>query len=232
MKKTGLTFILSGIILSSCDSGDIYPERIEERNDNIAVSGDFILSGDAGTQNYRLSLAAFEEDSASPVVWTSVIKAKDTDTVHVTLSNIPPQSVAVRLCLLSIGRRSIYDFFSFNISQTGNNAEIPLTAVSLKIDYGKIQDIFERNTCTACHGAESGGAGLLLDAGVSYENLVNRKARNSGKMRVEPFDTANSFLIDVLVSDTLQLSHPHSSIVYNQDDLNLLKAWIELGAEQ
>ncbi|MDR1357222.1 MAG: hypothetical protein LBJ58_06090 [Tannerellaceae bacterium] len=231
MKKTILAFILSATALPSCDSGDIYPVRIEERNDNIAISGDFILRGDAGAQNFSLCLAAFEEDNASPVVWTNVIKGADTDTVHLTLSNIPPQSVAVRLCLLSIGRRSIYDFFSYDISGAVSDAEIPLTEVALKINYGKIQDIFERNTCTACHGAESGGAGLLLDAAVSYENLVNRQALNSGKMRVEPFSTDGSFLLDALVYD-IPLSHPHGSIVYNQDDINLLRAWIELGAEQ
>ncbi|MDR2683356.1 MAG: hypothetical protein LBB64_05750 [Dysgonamonadaceae bacterium] len=231
MKKTGILLIFLGIIFTACDSGDIYPKHIEERNDNIAVAAHFVLLGDTDTDNYQLYFAAFDEDNASPEVWTRVVKPQTTDTVHVSLANIPPRAVTVRLCLLSIGRRTIYDFFSLDISNAEANTEIPLTKVSLKMKYEKIQDIFERNTCTACHGTETGGADLLLGAGKSYESLVNQPSRNSLKMRVEPFSVSNSFLMDVLTCDTLQLHHPHSSIVYNQDDLNLLKAWIERGAE-
>lgn len=226
-----------GIILTACDSGDIYPKYIEERNDNISVTAGFVLSGNTGTENYQLYFAAFGKDStsgkdsASPEVWTRVVKRQDTDTVRVSLGNIPPQAATVRLCLLTIGRRTVYDFFSFDLSDAENNTEIPLTEVSLKLKYEKIQDIFERSTCTACHGTENGGADLLLGTGKSYGNLVGIPSLNSPKMRVEPFSVSNSFLIDVLTSDTLQLRHPHSSIIYNQDDLNLLKAWIERGAE-
>jgi hypothetical protein len=220
------------LIFASCDSGDIYPAYIEERNDNISVTGKFVLSGDADTENYQLYFAAFADGEASPVVWTRVAKPQNTDTASVSLSNIPPQAAVVRLCLLTIGRRSIYDFFSFDISLVaGSDTEIPLTEVSLKLKYEKIQDIFERNTCTACHGSESGGAGLLLGAGMSYGNLVGKPSLKSPKMRVEPFSVSNSFLIDVLTLDNLQLSHPHSGIMYNQDELNLLKAWIERGGE-
>ena len=224
--------LLGGLILlSACDSGDIYPKYIEERNDNISVTAGFVLSGNTGTDNYQLYFAAFEEGSATPEVWTRVVKPRNTDTVSVSLGNIPPQAATVRLCLLTIGRRTVYDFFSFDLSGAEKDTEIPLTAVPLKLEYGKIQDIFERSTCTACHGTENGGADLLLGTGKSYGNLVGIPSLNSPKMRVEPFDVSNSFLIDVLTSDTLQLRHPHSSIIYNQDDLNLLKAWIERGAE-
>ncbi|MDR1668085.1 MAG: hypothetical protein LBS03_10435 [Bacteroidales bacterium] len=226
-----LCVFLPSCLLLSCDSGDIYPNYVEERNDNITVAADFVLSGDTDTENYQLYFAAFEEGSASPEVWTRVAKPQNTDTVHVSLGNIPPQAATVRLCLLTIGRRTIYDFFSFDVSQVENNIEIPLTKVSLQLKYEKIQDIFERNTCTACHGTESGYSGLLLGAGPSYGSLVGKPSRNSPKMRVEPFSVSNSFLMDVLTYDTLQLSHPHSSIMYSQDDQNLLKAWIERGAE-
>ncbi|MDR2690818.1 MAG: hypothetical protein LBB73_00715 [Dysgonamonadaceae bacterium] len=231
MEKTRIVLVFLGIILTACDSGDIYPNYVEERNGNIAVTARFVLSGNTDTQDYNLHFAAFEEGSASPEVWTRVVKLPNTDTVRVSLDNIPPKAATVRLCLLTIGRRTIYDFFSRDISNAENNIEIPLAEVSLKLKYEKIQEIFERSTCTACHGTEIGGAGLLLGEGKSYESLVDKPSINSPKKRVEPYSVSNSFLMDALTCDTLQLSHPHSSIIYNQDDLNLLKAWIERGAE-
>ncbi|MDR0732904.1 MAG: hypothetical protein LBF08_02410 [Dysgonamonadaceae bacterium] len=224
--------LLLPCLLAGCDSGDVYPVRIEERGESIAVAARFVLSGDIASQNYQLCFAAFDEGGASPEVWTHVAKPQNTDTVSVSIGNIPPRATTVRLCLLTIGRRAIYDFFTFDISHAENDIEIPLRVVPLHLAYEKIQDIFENNTCTACHGTENGGAGLLLGAGKSYENLVGIPARNSPKKRVEPGNVAGSFLIDVLTSDTLQLGYPHSAIVNNLDELNLLKAWIEeLGTE-
>ncbi|MDR1517230.1 MAG: hypothetical protein LBS52_03880 [Dysgonamonadaceae bacterium] len=223
---------LIGGLFVSCDSGDIYPENKMERNDNITVTANFILSGNADTENYQLYFAAFEENNALPIVWTKVAKEDDGTTVNVTLDNVPPQADSVRLCLLSIGRRAIYSFASYGIDKANGNIEIPLENISLKMNYYKIQNIYERNTCTACHGTESGGAGLLLGAGKSYENLVNHPATNSPKMRVEPFHIENSFLIEALTSDTSSLRHPHHTMMHNQDDLNLLKAWIERGSER
>ena len=229
-------FIFFGCIaFVSCDSGDIYTDNIETRNNNISVTGKFVLSGNADTENYQLYFAAFEDGEATPVVWTRVVKPQHTDTVSVSLSSVPPQAVTVRLCLLNIGRRTIYDFFSFDISLSGNDTEIPLTAVSMNLKYEKIQNVFERNYCIECHSSESGraGAGLFLDKGVSYGSLVNKPSRNnSTKMRVAPKSVSNSFLIDALTIDNLKLGdYAHSGFINRQDDINLLKAWIESGAK-
>jgi hypothetical protein len=224
--------LIACFFLFACDSGDIYPENSVERNDNISVAADFTLTGLADTRNYELYFAAFEGENRAPLVWTKIIPESEANAIHVSLDNVPAQADNVQLCLLSIGRRAIYSFFSYDISNTQNNIEIPLTDISLKMEYDKIQDLFERNTCTACHGSENGAAGLLLGAGKSYENLVDHPSINSAKRRVEPFNIENSFLIEVLTSDKLSLRHPHSTIMYNQDDLNLLKAWIERGANE
>lgn len=223
--------VAMALLFASCDSGDIYPEHVEERNDNISVTAEFVLSGTADSENYQLYFGAFEDDNNAPVVWTRVLKSGDKDTVRVSLDNIPPTATSIRLCLLNIGRRAIYDFFSYDISQTDKSMEIPLTEVPLKLKYEKVQDIFVRN-CTACHGTETGGAGLLLGEGKSYRYLVNKSSKNSDKMRVEPFSIEKSFLFEVLTSDTLQLKHPHHTIMHSQDDMNLLKAWVERGAEE
>jgi mono/diheme cytochrome c family protein len=88
--------------------------------------------------------------------------------------------------------------------------------------------VFGRN-CTACHGTENGAAGLPLGDGVSYAHLVNQASKNSEKVRVQPYSIQNSFLMDVLTDEALNLSPSHSTLY--PDDINLLKAWIAAGAE-
>jgi len=60
-----------------------------------------------------------------------------------------------------------------------------------------IQAIFTAN-CSAlgCHGNGSSSEGLSLEAGKSYLSLVNvPAAQEPGKMRVEPSNAANSYLV-------------------------------------
>jgi hypothetical protein len=227
-----VSLFLGGMIglFTSCDSGDIYPSDRTATNDNIAVSGTFVLSGvEKIPSGYQLIFGAFDANSKSPIVWTNVVEPKEDEPVNVSLSSVPPEATIVKLALFTMGRKAIYDFYTYDISAATENIDLPSEKVSLLLKYGKIQEIFEGN-CTACHGTDRGGAGLFLGEGVSYRYLVNHPATNSTKLRVEPYSISNSFLMDVLTNEQVTLNQPHSSILY-QDDINLLKAWIETGAE-
>jgi hypothetical protein len=217
--------------LSSCDSGDIYPSGKTGKDHHISVSGTFTLSGtDIVTRNYQLIFGAFEENNPSPVVWTTVIDPKENEIIKVSLFNVPPHATSVKLCLFTLGRKAIYDFYVYDIATVTTSVEIhPQTPVSLTLEYRKIQEVFDSN-CTSCHGIAQGAAGLCLETDISYTNLVNKEATNSSKLRVKPHDVRNSFLMDVLTDDAVGLSHPHEPILY-PDKKSLIEAWIEAGAE-
>ncbi|GHT80112.1 hypothetical protein FACS189467_1350 [Bacteroidia bacterium] len=230
MKKIYLLIGALACAFAACDSGDIYPADRTNKGDNIAVAVSFRLSArDKIPAGYSLVFGAFEENSSSPLVWTSVMETAGDEPVRVSLSSVPKAARTVKLSLFTVGRKAIYDFYTFDISTALEAIEIPLTDVSLLLKYNKIQEIFGKN-CTACHGTERGGGGLLLGDGVSYAALVNQAATNSEKVRVEPYSVQNSFLMDVLTDEAIKLSQPHSTILY-ADDINLLKAWIAAGAE-
>ena len=227
----GLWALLAlGFICLSCDSGDIYPQTGGgEKNANRALRGEFVFSEtNRLPPNYRLVLAAFEDNSHTPLVWTAVLDPEDGKPVALSLANIPPQAATVRLCLLTIGRRAIYDFYLCDISTADADVQIPPQALSLKMNYHKIQDLFNRS-CAACHG-ERPAAGLPLEEGQSHAALVNQPAARSPKLRVEPHSLPGSFLIEALTDLSANLRQPHTTILY-PDDVHLLKAWIEAGAE-
>jgi hypothetical protein len=89
--------------------------------------------------------------------------------------------------------------------------------------------------CTVCHSGGSASAGLNLEAGNAYENLVNRaSSEKSGAVRVIPGDAENSYLVQKLRGDAniVGLRMPRNGPPYLTDDqINLVKQWIQDGAK-
>lgn len=215
-------------LFSACDSGDIYPP--EDENTENTISAKFLFSGlETFPRSYLLIFGAFGEDD-SPIVSVTITQPKEGEATQVSLNNIPEEATSVRLCISTLGRQPLYTFFEKTIDNSIGDIQIPETEINL-LQYGRIQQqVFELGTCTSCHGITSGAANLKLGVGVSYNDLVNKKATKSEKNRVEPFQVSESFLIDILTNPEVNLSHPHTTILHKEEDIDLLKAWIEQGA--
>ena len=94
-------------------------------------------------------------------------------------------------------------------------------------------------TCLAsgCHNGITRPGGLVLEAGVSWGNLVDQPAENgaaqeSGWKRVVPFEAADSFLLRKLtqVGEGEGSMMPLGSAALSAADIDLVAAWIEAGA--
>ncbi len=95
-----------------------------------------------------------------------------------------------------------------------------------------IQEIFNRRGCasSACHGA-SQQAGLNLQAGSSYGNLVNVMSTEVNLNRVVPFDPGNSYLVRK-VEGTASFGGrmPLGGSALDDIDITNIKNWISTGA--
>jgi hypothetical protein len=62
----------------------------------------------------------------------------------------------------------------------------------------QIQPIFDRNCAlSGCHATDSASGGMILDAGMSYSNLVNVGSSEVGPdKRVVPGSSSTSYLIE------------------------------------
>jgi hypothetical protein len=98
--------------------------------------------------------------------------------------------------------------------------------------------IFEGRNCTnsMCHGAAAMG-GLDLRVGVSYQNLVEVRSRNSALFRIMPGQPNESFLFNKLRAATepgsVQVEGspmPNGSTPLSPDHLEAVRRWIEQGA--
>lgn len=167
-----------------------------------------------------------------------IIKLED-DEVRVL---VPPGATSGPLVVLVGGRRSAPVFFSVEGTSARSTRETPpppsapdtvampspqvdKTTVSFSKD---IQPIFDRN-CTDCHG---GNAGLFLDEGESYANLVNVPATKgcTPERRVEPGKPSASVLIKRLTGTTCGTQMPKKAPPLPPEEIALIEQWILAGA--
>ena len=218
---------------SSCDSGDIYPVD-SESIDGVSVSASF---GFLHTETYPVSdevlFGAFG-DSEVPIVSKTVSKPANDEVIMVSLSNIPENTISIRLSLAKSGRNAFYTFYEKKMDGfLTDDVVIPEQTINL-LKYERIQQqVFTQ--CIACHGgSDYAAAGLYLTADRSFDNLVNVPAdvENSSKRRVEPNNVAGSFLIDVLQEQAgLTYNHSNGISSLKDDDIVLLEEWIRNGAK-
>ena len=97
-----------------------------------------------------------------------------------------------------------------------------------------IQEIFERTGCTAsqCHGTNPGQAGLNLNSGSSYADLINVvSSQDPDFTRLVP-DTASVSLLylKVLPNPPVGARMPLGSTTLDTIDTNNIRNWINTGA--
>ena len=86
----------------------------------------------------------------------------------------------------------------------------------------QIQNQIFTPACASCHGGGSPSAGLDLQAGQSYSNLVNVPASTEPGTRVIPYDPDNSVLVTFLEG-----GHRNRP----QSEIDLIRGWITAGAQ-
>ena len=224
-----ITFLLPIIILSACDSGDIYPkENIQEVVD-VKVNATFHLSNiNAFPENYNIVFGTFIGTSPYPTSYQIVTKPENEE-VSVMLDKIPKGTTALKLCLTDkIENKVIHSFFQYPLNETPkSDIDIMGEAINLST-FSRIQtQVFSQ--CLLCHGDGSTvSAGLHLTTSESYQQLMNiPSVVNPVKMRISPGNISGSFLIDILENATVaKYVHTKISTLKIPDDINLIKTWI------
>lgn len=115
---------------------------------------------------------------------------------------------------------------------TTTNTSTAFDEVSFSVDIQPLFNIY----CVVCHQGASASEGLNLESGVSYQNLVNRQSTQSSLARVSPGDTQSSYLWHKINGTQGMVGGSGARMPYNspqlsQENLNLIKQWIEAGSK-
>ncbi len=98
---------------------------------------------------------------------------------------------------------------------------------------GAIQKDIFNTTCVQCHGGNNfAAAGLNLTEGHSWDNMIGvLSTKDSDRYRVKPGDSSNSILYMILSGDySANWHYDHSVEVVKQEKLDLIRDWIDNGA--
>ena len=232
-------FVLTLLLLTSCDDGRIFPEEISTP-DGRTVTMEGTLTGiENWPTNYWISLAGFENADDEYAAVLKVISKNDVadGKVAIELSGIKSEVKTVRLCVLNRLRKHIVTFKEIDLSNVSEATKMDVGTVDVSM-LNAIQQSYLSTTCANCHGASNrAAAGLYLTEGRSYEALVGKPSTKvEGKNLVEPFDAANSVLHMVLNQQSVEgISMDHRDLVSEKNEqsiLPLIDAWINNGAKE
>lgn len=235
MKKEILSILLlSALGLIACDDGKIYT------NNNITTTEGSVLrittniSGiNDWPEGYSVVIAGFDNTDYATISKGIPAPEKDGETVDVILSGISTEVSQVEVCVINRLRKRIATFYKADFTAQEDTVFLNAGTINAGM-FNSIQKTVFDSHCIACHGTSTSAAGgLYLTEGKSYEALVNVKADLSpeGKMLVNPGNTNDSFILDILLSNTTR--HDHSDILsVMPEKITLLQSWIEGGAKE
>jgi len=106
-----------------------------------------------------------------------------------------------------------------------NNTSVTFTSVQ--------KEVFDKSCALAgCHSGVDAAAGMNLSAGSAYANLINIvSVRNAIFVRVQPGNSANSFIIKMLrnTGENTRIMPPSGTL--NESSIQLVENWINNGAK-
>ena len=227
-----LSCVLSVVLLTSCDDGDIYDKEVvyNVSGRTAKLTGHLAGLSHWPTSHY-IALAGFVKDNDYAVI--SKIVPSTSEDVDLVLSNIPDSVESVELCVLSRLRKRIYTLASKSGDAIATNDTIILESDGDVSMFNIIQQHTFNTTCVNCHGGSNfAGAGLYLTEGKSYSAMVGQPSTKLPDFQiVESGDAANSVLHKVLRTDiTKSWRYDHTSEIVSYDVLNLIDSWISNGA--
>ncbi len=123
-------------------------------------------------------------------------------------------------------------FALFACSEESNTDNTVSPGTSTTPTFSQVnQEIFQASCAfSGCHASDTKKAGLDLSSANAYDNLVNVTAsENSALKRVNPGNSADSWLIKKLNGDGTSIMPPAGAL--SSDKIDMVKEWIDAGAK-
>ena len=234
MKKHILFLSLFIFVFASCDEGRLYQDRLNVPEEGRVVKLHVNMSGvDTWPDGYTVVLAGFNNEKEYSLIAKSIPNNGDVDLL---MAGIGEEVTSIELCVTNRIRERVYSFYTQDFSTVdADTTQLDAGTIDAGMFNAVQQGIFIGKSCVGCHGTSTtAAAGLNLKEGVSYDGLVNRPSVVSPEwMRVSPGNSDESMLYQILASPiSKEWGHDHSQEIESSIALEMLKDWIDSGAEE
>ena len=222
-------------LLASCDDGKIFDnnEIIQEEGISVKVTGK-IDGLDKWATGYNIAVAGFG-DNEYAVISKNISTLNDSSNkVEIVMSGVTSQVKTIELCAIDRLRKRVATFKSIPCDQSSDTLRFDVGEIDASMHNAIQQRVFNV-TCAQCHGGSNyAAAGLYLTEGKSYDALVSVPSKlHKGELLVNPGDASTSTLYNILSSDiTSSWGYDHSVEVLSTTTLDLIKSWIDYGAQK
>lgn len=221
-------------VFISCDEGRLYDNDdiiMSEVGGNAHIKAK-ITGLDTWPEGYTIALAGFEDGNEFALVSKNVKTVVSNGMCDVTLTGIPSEVSTVELCAIDRLRRRVATFVSTRYESKTDTIRLNVTNVNASMSKAIQQEVFN-TTCIQCHGGSNYVAGgLNLTEGKSFEDMISiPSVKMAGLNRVQPGKSSSSVLYIILGgSASSDWKYDHSVEVVRQEKLDLIRNWIDGGA--
>lgn len=157
--------------------------------------------------------------------------------IPMNLLTLPPIRVRTALMTLAVAATMCGVACDEKLSDlTGPTPNLQPTFSSIQREIFQTTDAAGRRACTECHSSmgRTPSAGLSLDPGVAYANLVSvRSVEKPDLLRVAPGDPDHSYLVHKLAGgpDIVGTRMPRGNGPFlTEGQMTVIRRWIALGA--
>lgn len=230
-----LTAFALPMMLCACDDGHIdEPSHTATAEAyTIQIRGTF-QHINTWSSPYTVAAACFDDQSPYSLTLTPLA-----ETSQITVANVPATAKTVEIAVVNTLRKRIATIYTYKISESHPSKD------TIRIDVGNLdvgiyntinQFVFQGNSCSQCHGAQSPAASLDLTVSNAYKNLVGVQAsKDKNRTRVVAGNAANSYLYKVITEGDANVGYSHPALFTNETYspfIDVIRNWINNGALQ
>lgn len=230
-----LLFIAAIALFISCDDGKIYETGIITGEEGIVVKITGNIDGlDKWATGYNVAVAGFGDSEYAVVSKNITTINENSNQVEIVMSGVTTQVKTIELCAIDRLRKRIVSFKTIDCDLSSDTLLFNVDTIDAGM-FNAIQQSVFNVTCANCHGGSNyAAAGLVLTEGKSYDALVNIPSKlNNGELLINPGEASSSTLYTILSSDiSSSWGYDHSVEVLSTSTLDLIKSWIDSGAQK
>lgn len=238
--RTSICSLFIAFIFAACSSGSSKEPIVEIKDATISghINISNVESWDSST--HKMIFRSFTKADRKTIAFEKELVKNESGSIRFKLDKVEIGYIKkTEIALVEINNPSnfvtwVY-YGNFRV-KAGSELDLPVMNIDLakeapKYLLTKIEESVFLRKCIGCHNSQALAADLDLTKMKTYANVEAKKSKiQKDKLLITPGDAESSFFYQVLVNH--ELAPGMGLILMNDEEMALIKQWIDEGAKQ